>query len=85
MYLIHLNRPSQIKKRCNGNKKHSLRSRVKKKDKKSRRVRRERRVIDFNMSSGATNSRVIFWEKVELRETISDDKGIRTQKESDIW
>lgn len=56
-----------------------------KKGKKSRRVRRERRVIDFNMSSGASNPRVIFWEKVELRETISNDEGTRAQKESNIW
>jgi hypothetical protein len=37
------------------------------------------------MSSETTNSRVVSQETVEVREAILDDKGDRTQKESDIW
>lgn len=47
-------------------------------------MRRERRIIDISFSSGATNPRVIFWERVEVREAVFNDEGNRAQKESDI-
>lgn len=37
------------------------------------------------MSSEIINSSVVFQERVEMREAILDNKGDRTQKESDIW
>ena len=47
-------------------------------------ARRERRVLDIRVSSVATNSRVVFQERVEVRETIFDGEGDWAQKESDI-
>jgi hypothetical protein len=37
------------------------------------------------VNSGVTNLRLVFRERVEMREAIFDYEGDRAQKESDIW